>query len=145
MTKTFPEMLDKLKQLQAMTPDGVSGILDLEMLSYDPVNSSCLFRAKTQPWMKNPAGTLHGGLSATILDHAMGALMFCLKEEEGFCPTVEMQTSYHRPLIPGKDVLVRARVVSKTKRFIHMAAEAAQDSAPEKTCISGTAIYYLTE
>ena len=145
MSEIHPEILRKLKKLQDMAPDGVSGILKLELLSFDPDTVSCVFLAKTEAWMKNGAGTLHGGLGATVLDHTMGALLYCTKESDAFCPTVELQTSYHRPLVPGKDVLVRVRIVSKSRRLAHIAAEACQADAPEKTCISGTAIYFLVE
>jgi len=139
------QMQKKMKMLQDMAPDGVSGILRLEMVFCDPEEQTCMLRAKTEPWMKNAVGTLHGGLSATILDHSMGALLYCIKEGDAFCPTIEMQTSYHRPLEPGKDVLIKVRVVSKTKRLAHMAAEIYQEDAGDKVCVSGTAMYFLVE
>lgn len=139
------QMHDRLKQLQDLAPDGVSGILKLELVSFDLEKQTCVLRAKTEAWMKNGAGTLHGGMSATLLDHGMGALLYCIKEGNNFCPTVEMQSSYHRPLIPGKDVLISARVVARSRRLAHMAAEICQADVPGKTCVSGTAVYYLTD
>lgn len=136
---------DKLQRLQSMAPDGIAGILNIQLLSMTADKKSCVFRANTAPWMKNAAGTLHGGMGATLLDHTMGALLYCVKDGDGFCPTLELQSSYHRPLIPGKDVLVRVRVVSKSKHFGHMAAEVVQEDAPDIVCASGTSIYYLTD
>lgn len=138
-------MYSRLQKLRSKTADCVDGILQMEMLSCDPQQNICTFRIQTQPWMKNGAGTLHGGMSATILDHSMGALLYCIKDSDAFSPTVEMQASYHRPLAPGKEILSRVRVVSRSKRLAHMAAELFQADNPEKVCASGTAIYFLTE
>ena len=139
------QIQDKLQRLQNMAPDGVAGILNIELISMAADRQSCVFRANTAAWMKNAGGTLHGGMIATVLDHAMGALLYSIKDGDAFCPTIEMQASYHRPLIPGKDVLIRTRVVAKTRRLGHMAAEVVQEDAPEITCASGTSIYFLTD
>ena len=91
--------------------------------------------------MRNPAGTLHGGLGATVLDQAMGLIPYCLKTEAGTAPAVQLSVNYHRPLIPGTEVLVKVHVVSATRSLITLSAEARSKENPEKLCLSGTGLY----
>ena len=49
--------------------------------------------------------------------------------------------NYHRPLIPGMEVLVKVHVVSVTRSLITLSAEARPKENPEKLCLSGTGMY----
>ena len=97
----------------------------------------------TEPWMRNFAGTLHGGLCATILDQAMGFVSYCLKDGKGAAPTVQLEVDFLRPLSPGEEVLVKVHVVSETKTLMNLTAEAVLASHPDKICLSGSGIYYF--
>ena len=79
--------------------------------------------------------------ATTIADQAMGLMAYIVKAGVRIAPAIELQLNYHRPLLPGEDVLLRVRVVSVTKTLIHMAAELYRSSAPEKLCISSHATY----
>lgn len=50
--------------------------------------------------------------------------------------------NYHRPLIPGEDVLIRVKVVSATKTLIRTVSELYRDNVPEKVCITASATYF---
>ncbi len=104
---------------------------------------TCRFRCRTAPWMRNFAGTLHGGMGAAILDQAMGFVSYCLSP--GHAPTIHMSVEYLRPLIPGEDVLVVVRPVHAGHRLIRMSAEAFSASAPDKLCLTGSAAYISSE
>ena len=99
-------------------------------------------RCQTQHWMRNIAGTLHGGMCATLVDQAMGCVAFCAKPGEGIAPTVEMNVTYHRPLIPGEDALIRVRLESAGKHLIHLASEVYCANEPDKLCLASTAVYF---
>lgn len=135
----------RLELLSSMAPSTVGNLLDLRPVSCDWDRNIFVLHGRTEEWMRNGAGTLHGGMGATLLDHAMGGTFYCLKTGDSVSPTIEMQASYHRPLIPGKDVLIKVRAVSLTRRLAHMAAEVYQADAPERLCLSGTAVYFVTE
>ena len=92
--------------------------------------------------MRNSAGTLHGGLCATILDQAMGFVAHCLKPGEGAAPTVQLAVDYHRPLHPGENVIVKVHVVSVTRSLMNLTVEAVQESNPDKICLSGSGIFF---
>ena len=137
--------LRRLELLSSLASGALGDMLKMQFLSCEPEKGIFWFRAQTEEWMRNGSNTLHGGMGATILDQAMGGTYYCLKEGDNVCPTIEMQASYHRPIIPGKDVLLKVRVVSITRRLAHMAAEVYQADAPYRLCLSGTAIYFVTE
>lgn len=132
----------RLEELRTAAPDSIGAVMDFELLSCDSEAGEYVFRCKTMPWMRNILGTLHGGLCATALDQAMGFVAHCIKPGEGTAPTIQMQVSYHRPLISGEDVIVKVWVVSATRSLMSFRSEAFQASRPEKLCLSGSATFF---
>ena len=132
----------RLEQLHTGGAGTIGDMLDLQLLEVDSLQGTVLLRCATAPWMRNLAGTLHGGMCATVVDQAMGCVAYCAKPGAGIAPTIQLQVSYHRPLIPGEDVLMRIRVLSVTGSLIHLSCEAMVASAPEKLCLSSTATYF---
>ena len=122
-------------------PGSIAGMMNFRLESC--ANGDIVFTCQTMPWMRNPAGTLHGGLCATILDQAMGFVSYCLKAGEGTAPAVHLSVDYHRPLRPGERVKVTVRVVSVTRNLMNLTAEACQESHPEKICLSGSGVYFF--
>ena len=133
----------RLEELRTAAPDSIGAVMDFELLSCDSEAGEYVFRCKTMPWMRNILGTLHGGLCATALDQAMGFVAHCIKPGEGTAPTIQMQVSYHRPLISGEDVIVKVWVVSATRILMSFRSEAFQAASPEKLCVSGSATYFF--
>lgn len=58
----------RIAQLHEAAPDSIGDLFQFELLSCDNETGKYRFRCRTQPWMRNPAGTLHGGMSAAIAD-----------------------------------------------------------------------------
>ena len=134
------EVKARLELFHRVAPDSIGDQLRLEVL--DCEGDTYLLRGKTQAWMRNAHGVLHGGMGATMADQAMGAVAYCYKAGEGIAPTIEMHVNYHRPLIPGEDVLIRVKVISATRTLIHTVSELYRDSVPEKVCITASATYF---
>ena len=130
-----------IEGLHALAPDTIGDQLQFALTNWDEATGEYTFRCETAPWMANAAGTLHGGLSAAIVDQAMGFVVYAIQPGTGFSPTVQMQLSYHRPLIPGRPVTVRVWVVTRGKALMHLRAEAAEAENPDKLCVSATAVY----
>jgi uncharacterized protein (TIGR00369 family) len=66
----------------------------------------------------NPAGTVHGGLSATLLDSAMG-LAIRSTQEKGFgSTTLEFKISLVRPITPETGLITAEGVVLNCGRRI---------------------------
>ena len=135
----------RMRKIQTAAPGSVGDMLQLELVSCDENRKEYTFLSRTDHWLRNIAGTLHGGMCATIMDQTMGLVAFCCKPGEGIAPTIEFQLSYHRPLIPGEDVLVRVRVLSVTRSLIRLSAEAYLASSPERICLSASGTYFYKE
>lgn len=131
------EVRQRISDMHKLVPDSIGAMFRFELLSCN--ESEYTLKCQTKEWMRNPAGILHGGMGATILDQAMGFIAFCAKNGEGIAPTVQLNVSYHRPLVPGEDVLVRVKLISVTSSLIHLSAEASQATSPDRICLTGTA------
>ena len=131
----------RIAELDSTVPGSIGALMHFQLIDYDPEHNDITMSCETMPWMRNFAGTLHGGLCATILDQAMGFVSYCLKAGEGAAPTVQLGVDYHRPLHPGQSVIVKVHVVSATRSLMKLTAEAFQASSPEKICLSGSGIY----
>lgn len=141
------QMQRRIRQRIALThelaPDTIGTYLQFELLECSAETGEYTLRCKTAQWMKNVMNSLHGGISATVADHAMGIVANSIRHEEGIGPTVQLQLSYHRPLVAGEDILVKVRVLSVSKSMTHLTAEAFSDANPDVLCLSATGIYYF--
>lgn len=133
----------RIAQVDANIPGSIAEMLRFEVVGED--KGDIVMTCGTMPWMRNSAGTLHGGLCATILDQAMGFVSCCLKEGNDIAPTVQMSISYHRPLLPGEQVVVKVHVISVTHSLMNLTAEASQATCPEKICLSGSGMYFVKQ
>lgn len=134
---------ERLAKLHAVAPESIGDLLRLELASADEEKGEYLLIAKTQPWMRNAAGILHGGIGATIVDQAMGAIAYCKMPGPGTAPTIELNVSYHRPLIPGEDVQVQVQQLSITRTLLRFTCRAFQAGQPDRLCISANATYFF--
>ncbi len=127
-------------------PEGAFGHqLHIGFAGYDPARGEYLLTARTEGWMRNIDGVVHGGFCAAIADHTMGIVANCLREGAQIAPTIQLQISYHRPLPPEEEVLVRVRVLSATARLIHLSAEAVRSQQPDTVCFSSNATYFCKD
>jgi uncharacterized protein (TIGR00369 family) len=77
----------------------------------------------------NPAGTVHGGFAATLLDSCMGlAIQSTLARGVG-STTLEFKISFVRPITPGTGPIKAEGVVINCGRRIGMADGRVTDSA----------------
>ena len=123
----------------------IGDMLDFRVVSCDEEKDDYILECRTEPWMCNHYGTLHGGICATILDQAMGMVCFCLKRGIGVCTTVQLEADYHRPVMTGESILVKIHVISVTRSLINMTAELVQLSKPDKISVSGSAIFFYKD
>lgn len=130
---------EALEGLHTVAPDTVGDRLGFSLEEVQ--GNTYRFRCTVEPWMANVAGTLHGGMAAAIADQAMGFVVYAIQPGAGFSPTVEMQLSFHRPLRAEGELLVKVEVLTAGKSLMHLRAEIFSASAPEKLCVSATAVY----
>ena len=133
---------ERLASIHSLAPGSIGAQMNYELLNCDPEAGEYTLLCRTFPWMRNIPGTLHGGMCATVVDQAMGFIAHCVKRGEGTAPTVELQVSYHRPLNPGEDVVVKVKVVSVTRSLMRLSCEAYQAGKPDRLCLTASAVYF---
>ena len=123
----------------------IAEMLKFEVVSCDEEHDNYTLKCRTEPWMCNHYGTLHGGVCATIMDQAMGMVCSCLKKGFGTCTTVQLESDYHRPMPAGDDVLIQVHVMSVTKSLVNMTCELIHPSKPDKFSVTGSAIFFFRD
>jgi uncharacterized protein (TIGR00369 family) len=95
--------MDGLEFVQGL----VSGSLPLNSmartLGYDVVEAASgrvVVTASPHGELLNPAGTVHGGLAATLLDSCMGLAIWSTVEKGFGSTTLEFKISFVRPILP---------------------------------------------
>ena len=116
---TAPSGLELLQGLKERGPSavGVGDLLDMEM---DELGvGHVVFTVATRPNFGNPQGTLHGGISATLLDSAMACAVFSSLPPGSSSTTLDLSVRYLRgaPLDGTRlwavgDVVHRGRTVA---------------------------------
>jgi len=72
-----------------------------------------------RPEMCNPAGTLHGGIHAAILDEVIGMTVAAMGNETHFV-TLNMTTDMLRPAMAGEVVTAVSQVIKPGRKAIHI-------------------------
>jgi len=70
----------------------------------------------------NPMGTLHGGVTAAIIDDVIGATMFSLNEEF-FFTTVNNVIDYFATAKENENILADTAVIKKGKQVVNIQCE----------------------
>ena len=122
--------------------DNIEDWMGLQLVSCDPEAGEYLVRGKTAGWMRNAVNQVHGGISTAFLDQAMGCVCHCQKESAEVAPTIEMNLSFHRPVLIDSTILMNIRILSVTRHLIRMSGQIAMEDAPDKICVSATATFY---
>jgi uncharacterized protein (TIGR00369 family) len=74
----------------------------------------------------NPAGTLHGGVLATLVDTAMGTAVRSATDDDDVPATSQLTVTYLRPGSPGP-LVVTARVRTKGQHLTVCEADVEQE------------------
>jgi uncharacterized protein (TIGR00369 family) len=110
--------LELLQGLQARGPSavGVANLLGMDIEAVEPGRVS--FTLHTRPDFANPGGTLHGGITATLLDSAMGcAVLSGLPPELAFT-TVDLSVTFLRPVrLDGAELHASGEIVHLGRRI----------------------------
>lgn len=72
-----------------------------------------------RPEMANPFKTLHGGVTASIIDDAMGATLIAYGEEI-FHVTINLSVDYFAPAYVGDVIIAETQVVKKGRQIVNI-------------------------
>ncbi|MGZ8364190.1 MAG: PaaI family thioesterase [Caulobacteraceae bacterium] len=121
-TATAEEMAGKtgLQVLRAMMAGdlpgpSISASMNFRLTEVD--EGRAVFEGVADADFLNPAGTVHGGYLATLLDSCMTCAAQSTAGVGEFFTTVEVKVSYLRPVLPDGGVLrAEGTVIAKTRR-----------------------------
>jgi uncharacterized protein (TIGR00369 family) len=89
-----------LERLRARFADGPAvGVA--ELLGMRPVeveHGTVTFECEASPRFANPMGTVHGGISATLLDSALGCAVQTVLPDGAAYTTLSLEVKYLRPI-----------------------------------------------
>ncbi len=71
-----------------------------------------------RPEMTNPAGTLHGGITAAIIDDAIGATMFSYGESH-FYTTINNVIDYFASARENDRVIAETQIIKKGRQIVN--------------------------
>lgn len=77
--------------------------------------------------MTNPMGQLHGGISAAIIDDAIGCTLYADAHLPGYT-TISNYIDYLLPAKLGEKVIARTRVIKKGNRIVNAKCEIMDES-----------------
>lgn len=77
---------------------------------------------EVRPEMSNPAGILHGGASAAMLDDVIGMTVYSLERQEFFA-TINLNMDYLSAARVGERVIAQSQIVRAGRTVIHATAE----------------------
>ena len=103
---------------------GYAERLGAEVVSTDDGTAAVRFEARAEHL--NPAGTLHGGVLATLVDTAMGQAVRSTTGDDDVPATSQLTVTYLRPGTPGP-LRVTARVRTRGEHLTVCDAEVEQD------------------
>lgn len=72
-------------------------------------------------WL-NPAGNLHGGITAAIIDDIIGATMFSLNEKS-FITTINNVIDYFSTAAENDIIVAETKIIKRGKQFVNAQCE----------------------
>lgn len=118
----------------------INSMLNPEFLECDANEMSVRIRFGVEEWQINRGGTLHGGILATMFDFSFGALTRAVVGL-GFVPTVELNTTYVRPVNKNEHVIIEAKILKSGKKITHIFGEATVEETG-KNAAFGKGIFF---
>jgi uncharacterized protein (TIGR00369 family) len=100
----------------SVAPAPIFDVLNMRIDAFGP--GWIEFSIVPQPYMLNIAGTLHGGVLATVLDSALTCALVTQLPAGLACATTDFQVRFFRPVrIPSSALVARAEVINAGRRL----------------------------
>lgn len=106
-------------------PDAFSAFIPPQFLRCNFKENTLAYVFETAPRMANPAGNVHGGVIAGMLDTTMGALIYYMAGER-ITPTITMKVDYVAPGVIGRPLYVGVKCTRCGKTMAYITCKAWQ-------------------
>lgn len=140
LQEVFHEAVSSALRWRVSRQGSIVQMLKPELVSCCYKNKEIILRYPMQEWEQNPIGTLHGGITATMIDNQGGlltqSLALCFRT-----PTIYLNINYTSPMMMGDDVLIRVWATHVGKRTVNVMAEAQSEST--KRTIATAMVGYM--
>lgn len=114
------EMLARFANAKKRPP--CSETLGMQLLEVNQEAMTLRMAFDVSPNFSNPTGAIQGGFLTAMLDEAMSVCCIISSNVTMTAPTLELKTSYFRPLFPGR-AEAKARILKFGKSIAFMEAE----------------------
>ena len=101
------------------------------------------FEYQIRPEWLNPIGNLHGGVTAAIIDDALGATVFSLNEPS-FFTTINNVIDYLGIAKKGEKIIAETNIIKRGKQFVNAQCEI-WNSDKSRLLAKGTSNLFKTE
>lgn len=123
MNQPFSQKINAILDAVNAQKSGFMAHLHLTLVDSDPALRTAHFTFTVDPWGKNPAEILHGGMTASLFDMVMGIAGHALSEAQ-FTPTVQLQIQYLKPVPLEATLHFGVKITSVTRTLITATSEA---------------------
>lgn len=103
--------------------------------SCDFTNKELVLKFNIQEWELNPQNSLHGGITASVLDTTFGYLSHYFSENR-YVTTISLTTNYLKPIWKNDTIEVHGKIASLGKNIVNLTGEI---NIPERNIIAATA------
>jgi uncharacterized protein (TIGR00369 family) len=97
----------------------ISKLLGWKYLSFDPDTRVLKVEMQARPEFLNPAGLVHGGMLAAMLDETLSPTLALTLGPSEFAPTLELKVNFIAPTKVGQ-VLGTGRIVHRGRSICFM-------------------------
>jgi len=121
----------------------INYMIRLTFVSCDYEKKEIVLSVKPEKWMTNPYGIIHGGISATILDTALGVL--CRYYARGkMTPSMSLNLSYIDMVWPDKPVYAVAHL-SRVGSKVNYGSAYLYSEDPNKHLVEASGTYFVLD
>lgn len=141
MERAFSRYFVDVKQECGTT---LNAMMDARVKSCDFEDRSVILWAETKPWMANPGGITHGGITAAYLDLVMGLL--CRFFSNGHMTvSIHMDVNYLRAIPIGTRLCIRAKLTKAGKSICFVEGSLWAEEDPEKLFATASGAYSVAK
>lgn len=105
----------------------IMDLLGWQFTGHDAETGTLTAEMEARPEFLNPAGSVHGGMLAAMLDETLAPTVAAALGPDEFAPTIEIKVSFIAPARGGR-ILAKGRLVNKGRSICFAEAELRDES-----------------
>ena len=129
-----------LAQSEGFREGTVFAMMEPRLLRCEPEIPAVTLAYPGRAWEENGNGVLHGGITAAMMDVAMGTLTYGLTG--AVTPTMNLNISYPRPAKGGGSFFIRAEAAKAGRTALYVSAVMYEESAPDQPVATAQGVFF---